>query len=177
MRRLLLTLLVISTAALGFTLATPGAASADPVPISEACTATGTLDKPVIGFDNYGQPILVGYHRFSYVGSVSWLLGTYRIWHVSYRNVNSNVFSYVEAYAARCVDGVAESTVDLTRTPAQAITSPTDALCGTTNFTAGSSTYTYIGSRFNNGDTFRYWRRSYSSQLFFFVGPYAARCA
>jgi len=177
MRRRLLALLVIPLAAVGFAVATPGAASAAPTPISVSCTSTEPIELPKIIVDQWGNIHVVSYTRWSYVGSVSWITGTYRIWHVSRRSANSNVYTYVEAYAALCDGDQQTSTVDLTRTPDQTITSPTDLICGTANFTVGSNSYTYIGSRVNDGDTFRYWRRSYSSGFLFFVGPAAARCA
>jgi hypothetical protein len=179
MRRRLLYLITIPLVALGLTMANPTAASAAPTPLPGSCTNTGTIELPKLIVDQWGNVHIMSYTRWSYVGSVSWLLGTHRIWHVSIRPANSAVYSYLEAYAALCNGDQLTSTVDLTRTADETITSPTDLICGTTNFTAGSSTYTYIGSRFNNGDTFRYWRRSQSSTNppLFFVGPYAARCA
>jgi len=177
MRRRLLFLLAIPLVAIGLVVTSPTAAFAAPTPLPGSCTSTGNIELPKLIVDQYGNVHVVSYTRWSYVGSVTWLVGTYRIWHVSRRSANSAVWNYVEAYAALCDGDQQTSIVDLTRTPDEVITSPTDLICGSSNFSTASASYTYIAARVNNGDTFRYWRRSQSSPPLFFVGPYAARCA
>lgn len=177
MLRKLAGLLVVPLLALGLVVATPGAASADPTPMSQDCTATGTVEIPKFGFDHFGNPIVIGWTRWSYVGSFLWLTTTYRIWHVTSKSTSQSTYSYLDAYTAKCVGGVSQGEIDLTRTPAETITSPTDPACGSTNFSVGMWSYAYIGARLSSGDTFRYWRRYSNTPPLVSHGPYSARCA
>ncbi|HEX6685958.1 MAG TPA: hypothetical protein VF062_24490 [Candidatus Limnocylindrales bacterium] len=173
MLRKIIAALAISFAAVGGAVALPAAAHAAP---TTACTGTGYYEIPKIIVDQYGNIHVTGYYRNSYVGTATGLLTSLRIWHVSYKPSGSSTYGYHSAYAAACTSaGEQTNTIDLTRDEDEKLTS-FDLRCGTTNFTSGSTTYTYVASRNNSGDTFRYWGTRYSGLTFFGYGVTAARC-
>lgn len=104
-------------------------------------------------------------------------LGSYRIWHVTYRANGGLVFPvYDSAYAVRCnPDGTATAQVDLTRTAEDTLTS-FDLRCGTAAFTAGNTSYSHVGSRSSFGTTWRYWGTTASTSTLLYWGVTAARC-
>lgn len=176
MLRKLAGLLVVPLVALGALAATPGTASAAPTALAGSCTMTGDLEIPKIIIDQYGNHHITGWIKWSYVGSFSWILGTYRYFHVSSKGASGS-YGYKEAYAVRCVDGEIASTIDLTREVEETITSPTDLICTTSTFTVGTTTYVYIGSRLESGDKFRYWRKNSTAGMLLSSSAYSARCA
>jgi hypothetical protein len=149
------------------------AASAAP---SSLCTDTGYFDMLVIKVDQWGFPHVIGTRRTSYVGDAFGLLTTYRIWHVTFQATASSTWTYSGAFAERC-NSSDESTgeTDLTRDVDQTLSS-FDMRCGTASFTNGSYHYTYVGSRYNDGDAFRYWGYRYDGGMLLFFGVTAARC-
>jgi hypothetical protein len=173
MLRKIIAALAISFAAAAGAVALPSAAHAVP---TAACTDTGYFDVPKFILDQYGNVHVAGYYRNSYVGTASGLLSSFRIWHISYKPSGASTYSYNSAYAAACNSaGEQTNTIDLTRDEDQKLSS-FDLRCGTTNFTNGSTTYTYVGSRSNSGDMFRYWGTRYTSVMVIGFGVTAARC-
>ena len=87
---------------------------------------------------------------------------------------NGGGTSYRGAAAVRCNAANEElGETDLTKETQTASDHPK---CGTTSYTVGSNSYTYIGSRFNNGDKFRYWGQVVYGGTFFMRGPASVRC-
>lgn len=165
--------LAISFAAVAGAVALPAAANAAP---TTACTATGYFDVPKFVIDPYGNIDIAGYYRNSYVGTATGLFASFRIWHVTYKANGALTYSYHSAYAATCNSaGEQTNTIDLTRDVDEKLTS-FDLRCGTTNFTNGSTTYSYVGSRSSSGDTFRYWGTRHTGGTFLGFGVTAARC-
>jgi hypothetical protein len=165
--------LAVSLAAVAGAVASPAAAQAEP---TLACTGTGYFEVPKIFVDQYGNIHVAGYYRNSYVGTATGLFASLRIWHVSFKPSGSSTYSYHSAYAAVCNSADEQTnTIDLTRDEDDKLTS-FDLRCGTTNFTNGSTTYTYVGSRSNSGDTFRYWGTRYTGGTLIGFGVTAARC-
>lgn len=163
----------VSCAVVAGAVALPSAAHAEP---TIACTGTGYFDIPKITVDQYGNVHLVGYFRNSYVGTASGLLTSYRIWHVSFKPNGSSTYGYNGAYAAVCNSaGEQTNSIDLSREEDQKLSS-FDLRCGTTNFTNGSTNYSYVGSRSGSGDTFRYWGTRYTGGTLIGFGVTAARC-
>lgn len=172
MRRLV-ALIALPLVLVGVVVASPGVAVAA---LPGACTSTTTMEQLKWGPNGEGLYVPIGTYYHGYVGSASAGLGTYRIWHVTYR-ANGGLFAvYERAYAVRCqADGTVTAEVDLTRTPEDALSS-FDLRCGTAAFTVGDTSYQHVGSRTAFGTTWRYWRTTTSTSQFFYWGVTAARC-
>lgn len=109
----------------------------------------------------------------SYVGSFWTVSATFRIFHFTYVPY-SGTTSYTGAAAYRCdSQGQMLGYIDLTRTMLTAASHPQ---CGTTSYNVGSNSYTYIGTRSNSGDRFRYWGQVVYSGMFLLRSPTAVRC-
>ncbi|MCC8245984.1 hypothetical protein [Saccharothrix luteola] len=172
MRRIV-ALLASPLAVLGFAVLSPGTAGAAP---AGACTSTTTIEQLKWAPNGNGYLEPVGTYHHGYVGSAMAGVGSYRIWHVTYRADGGLFAVYEGAYAVRCApDGTAGAEVDLTRTPEQTLTS-FDLRCGTAAFTAGTTSYAHVGSRTAFGTTWRYWRTTTSTSTLLHWGVTAARC-
>jgi hypothetical protein len=151
MRRKLAAALAIAVTSTGLTVLTAAPASA------AASIRCGTVSYyvPDIYAEAGGEIIIVGYHHASYVGEYAASPGTYRFWHYTYQSNSTGLISYRGAAAVLCNSASEEmSDVDLNR---EVLAPNSSSLCGTSNFNSGSNHYTYIGSRSNEGDQFRYW--------------------
>lgn len=130
---------------------------------------------PSIGCNtaSYSIPDLNGVtYTASYVGSYWTLSATVRVWH--YTKQTSSGTYYTGAAGVRCNSSGEElSHVDLTR---ETLTPSDHPKCGTVSYTVGDDSYTYLGSRYNAGDKFRYWGQSVQSGLVLFRGVTAVRC-
>jgi hypothetical protein len=169
MRRKLAAALVIAVTSIGLTTltATPAAAAA-----SIRC-GTADYSVPDIYAEAGGQIVILGWHKASYVGQYGALSGVYRYWHYTYQ-ANGGGTSYRGAAAVRCNAANEElSATDLTK---ETLTASDHPKCGTTSYTVGSNSYTYIGSRFNNGDKFRYWGQVIFADIYVLKGPASVRC-
>jgi hypothetical protein len=169
MRRKLAAALAIAATSIGLTVltATPAAAAA-----SIRC-GTADYSVPDIYAEAGGQIIILGWHKASYVGQYAAISGVYRYWHYTYQ-ANGGGTSYRGAAAVRCNAANEElSDTDLTK---ETLTASDHPKCGTTSYTVGSNSYTYIGSRFNNGDKFRYWGQVVYGDIFYMRGPASVRC-
>ncbi|MEV6986795.1 hypothetical protein AB0M95_36815 [Sphaerisporangium sp. NPDC051017] len=183
MMRRIACLAAVTVMALGTVVVSAGGASAAVTPISEACTATGTVDVAVTVPAPPGPPRVIGTNRFSYVGSQAVGLTAYRYWHVSYKNVGDLSWSYLGAHAVRCSGATITGTYDLTRTnytvtdARQCTLSENFERVENFGFPNMRTLYFgYVGSRTDSADTFRYWgvRTDTGSTLTF--APAAARC-
>ncbi len=169
MRRKIAAALAIAVTSIGLTLVTSAPASAAP---SIRC---GTADYSFLIIDAVagGQIKIIGTRNYDYVGQYSGLTGTYRIWHHTY-SPNGGSTSYTGALGVLCNSANEEiDTVDLSR---DTLTANDHPKCGTISYTVGSNSYTYIGSRFNEGDRFRYWGQIVFAGSFVFRGVSAVRC-
>lgn len=170
MRRKLAAALAIAVTSIGLTTltATPAAAAA-----SIRC-GTADYSVPDIYAEAGGQIIIKGHFKWDYVGQYSALSGVYRYWHHTYQSNSGGGTTYRGASAVRCNAANEElSYSDLTR---ETLTASDHPKCGTISYTVGSNSYTYIGSRFNEGDKFRYWGQVVFGDIFVFRGPAAVRC-
>ncbi len=144
--------------------------------MAAASIRCGTADYsvPEIYAEAGGQIKIVGWHRASYVGQYAGLGGTYRYWHYTYQSASSGLTSYRGGAAVKCDAANEElSDVDLTK---ETLTASDHPKCGTTSYTVGSNSYTYIGSRTTSGDRFRYWGQVVFYDTYFFRGPASVRC-
>jgi hypothetical protein len=168
MRRRILAIAIALVSAAGMTVFAASPASA----ASLSC-GTQNYSFPEIYAEAGGQIKILGWHNFTYVGSWAGIGGTYRIWHNTWA-VNGGGTYYAGAVGAKCnADNEVTSSVDLTQ---NSLTSSDHPKCGTVNYTVGTTSYTYIGSRNTEGDRFRYWGTAGSSGMFIFRGVTAARC-
>ncbi len=158
MKRLaLLATVLTATAAAVLVGATPAAAAVE----LNCTTSTYPIPDPFNGT-----------HTASYVGSYWTLGGTWRVWHFTSNYGSGNIYN--GAGAARCdASGHQLSWTDLTR---ETLTASDHPKCGTTSYTVGDDSYTYLGSRYNNGDRFRYWGQTIQSGMILFRGVAAVRC-
>ena len=169
MRRKLTAALAIAVTSVGLTLVTAAPASAAPSIRCGTADYAFTIIDAVAG----GQIKIVGTKHYDYVGHYLGLGGTYRIWHHTY-SANGGGTHYTGALAVQCNAASEEvNVVDLSR---DTLTASDHPKCGTISYTVGSNSYTYIGSRFNDGDRFRYWGQVVYGDFFVFRGPAAVRC-
>ena len=169
MRRKLAAALAIAATSIGLTAltATPAAAAA-----SIRC-GTADYSVPDIYAEAGGQIIILGWHKASYVGQYSGIGGVYRYWHYTYQ-ANGGGTSYRGAAAVKC--NAANEELGDTDLGKETLTASDHPKCGTISYTVGSNSYTYIGSRYNNGDKFRYWGQVIDGGYFLFRGPASVRC-
>jgi hypothetical protein len=166
-RRLLAALAVLATSA-GMI-----AVTAAPAAAATLRCGSASYSVPDVYAEAGGQIRILGWAHATYIGSF-WGYGTtYKIWHYTYQ-VNGGGTYYQGGAGVRCNSSNDETGVtDLTR---ETLTSSDHPKCGTTSYSVGSVTYTYLGSRTSEGDRFRYWGDAGSSGMMLFRYPTAVRC-
>ncbi|GIH08400.1 hypothetical protein Rhe02_64670 [Rhizocola hellebori] len=170
MRRKLAAALAIAVTSIGLTTLAAAPASAAP---AIGCN-TADYSVPDIYAEAGGQIKILGWHNASYVGQYGGIGSVYRIWHYTYTSNNGGGTHYTGGAAVRC--NSANEQLGFTDLTKETLTASDHPKCGVISYTVGSNSYTYIGSRYNDGDKFRYWGQFIDGGTFFFKGTSSVRC-